>query len=88
MPVTDVQSKANCDWLISTVLSRDLWLIKCGEVAGSAERLHELLVFFSQQMESTAPPLRHKLIRGRSGREGRIVGSLRLLPVLERLLEM
>lgn len=37
VPVTDVQSKASCDWL--------LWLIKRGEVAGSAEGLHELLVF-------------------------------------------
>lgn len=41
VPVTDVQSKASCDWL----LSADLWLIKRGEVAGSAEGLHELLVF-------------------------------------------
>lgn len=45
VPVTDVQSKANCDWLLSAILSTDLWLIKRGEVAGSAERLHELLVF-------------------------------------------
>lgn len=50
MPVTDAQHKANPDWLISAILSGALWLIKGG---GSAERLQELLVFFSQQMEAT-----------------------------------
>lgn len=49
MPVTDAQHKADPDWLISAILSGALWLIKGG---GSAERLQELLVFFSQQMEA------------------------------------
>lgn len=56
---------------------------------GSPERLQEPLVFSSQQMEATAPQLRHTLIREeerkrkRSGREGHIVQSLRLLPILK-----
>lgn len=45
-----MQNKAGPDWLISAILSGALWLIKGG---GLAERLQELLVFFSQQMEET-----------------------------------
>lgn len=53
--------KACSDWLISTILSGALWLIKG---RGSAERLQELLVFFSANGgDDRAPSLRHKLIR-------------------------
>lgn len=82
VPVTDVRSEANRDWL----LGADLWLIKRGEAAGSAEGLREPLVFALQQMEATTPPLRHKLIRGRSGGQSRVVGAVRLLPVPRRQL--